>query len=271
MKTKSLIITLLVAMPIMATESYNEPSQHRWSASFGGIEFTDPVFEGYKFEGVSFGLSASHAGYYKGSHQKLSWEVYDYWTYNIASNSTLGSTNIAYLTGNIGFGSYNHWRPTKNFVLNSGLIVECFGGIKSLTTTDKASLDFQTQLLLYSDIRYTWWWQNWGLGISYKSYLNVLGMMIEPNTPQSLYALQKGIDANDIYFTSFHNRQGVKTDLALLFIFNNITLQTTFIYDSHWWQLNQMQKSYTRKLTCEIGVIINLKPILKTEAKTLFF
>jgi hypothetical protein len=99
----------------------------------------------------------------------------------------------------------------------------------------------------------------------------VLGMMIEPNTPQSLYALQKGIDANDIYFTSFHNRQGVKTDLALLFIFNNITLQTTFIYDSHWWQLNQMQKSYTRKLTCEIGVIINLKPIIKTEDKTLFF
>jgi hypothetical protein len=96
-------------------------------------------------------------------------------------------------------------------------------------------------------------------------------MMIEPNSPQNLYALHKGIEANDIYFTSFHNRQGAKTDLAILFIFNKITLQTSFIYDSHWWQLNQEQKSYTRKLTCEIGVIVNLQQIKKNEAKILYF
>ena len=271
MKTKSLIITLLIAMPIMAAENREEPLQNRWSASFGGIEFTDPVFEGYKFEGVSFGVSGNHSGYYNGTNQKLSWEVYDYWSYNIASNKILGNTNIAYWTSNIGFGTYNHWRPTKNFVLNSGLIIEFFGGIKSLTTTDKATLDIQTQLLLYSDFRYTWWWQNWGLGISYKSYLNVLGMMIEPNSSQNLYALHKGIEANDIYFTSFHNRQGAKTDLAILFILDNVTLQTAFIYDSHWWQLNKEQKSYTRKLTCEIGITINLTPIKIDKAKMLYF
>ena len=271
MKTKSFIIALLIAVPTIVTANYEEPTQNKWSASFGGIEFTDPVFEGYKFEGVSFGLSGSHAGYYKNTHQKLSWEVYDNWAYNIASNQTLGSTNIAYWTGNIGFGTYNHWRPAKNFVLNSGLIIECFGGIKTLTTTDKASLDVLTQLLLYSDFRYTWWWEHWGLGISYKSYLNVLGMMIEPNTPQNLYALHKGIKPDDIYFTSFHNRQGVKTDLAILFILNDITIQTTFIYDSHWWQLNQEQKSYTRKLTCEIGLIVNLTSIKKDKAQMLYF
>lgn len=158
MKTKLLIITLFFTLPIMAEEVYEESTQNRWSASFGGIEFSDPIFEGYKFEGVSFGISGNHAGYYKGTNQKLSWEVYDNWSYNVASNKELGNTNIAYWTSNIGFGTYNHWRAAKNFTLNSGLIVECFGGLKSLTTTDKASIDFQTQLLLYSDIRYVWWW-----------------------------------------------------------------------------------------------------------------
>jgi hypothetical protein len=96
-------------------------------------------------------------------------------------------------------------------------------------------------------------------------------MMIEPNTPQNLYALQKGIKADDVYFTSFHNRQGVKTDLAILFILKDVTLQTTFIYDSHWWQLSQEQKSYTRKLTCEIGLIVNLISIKKDKTKMLYF
>lgn len=271
MKTKSLIIALLISMPIFAAEDYEKTTQHRWAPAFGGIEFTDPVFEGYKFEGVSFGLSGSHTGYYKGTNQKLSWEVYDNWTYNIASNKTLGETNIAYWTGNVGFGTYNHWRAAKNFTLNSGLIVECFGGIKSLTTNDKATLDFQTQLLLYSDFRYVWWWQQWGLGISYKSYLNVLGMMIEPNQPQNLYALQKGITNDDVYFTSFHNRQGVKTDLAIIFLLEDVTLQASFIYDSHWWQLSKQQKSYTRKLTCEIGVSVNLTPTKRTDVKMLYY
>ena len=108
MKTKSLIITLLISAPIFAAEYYEKTTQNRWSVAFGGIEFTDPVFEGYKFEGVSFGLSGSHTGYYKGTNQKLSWEVYDNWAYNIASNKTLGETNITYWTGNIGFGTYNH-------------------------------------------------------------------------------------------------------------------------------------------------------------------
>lgn len=271
MKTKLLIITLFFTLPIMAEEVYEESTQNRWSASFGGIEFSDPIFEGYKFEGVSFGISGSHAGYYKGTNQKLSWEVYDNWSYNVASNKELGNTNIAYWTSNIGFGTYNHWRAAKNFTLNSGLIVECFGGLKSLTTTDKASIDFQTQLLLYSDIRYVWWWQKWGLGISYKSYLNILGMMIEPNAPQNLYALQKGITTDDIYFTSFHNRQGVKSDLAFLFILENVTLQATFIYDSHWWQLNEQQKSYTRKLTCELGIAVNLTPTKRLDVKNLYY
>jgi len=96
-------------------------------------------------------------------------------------------------------------------------------------------------------------------------------MMIEPNRPQNLYALHKGIKANDVYFTSFHNRQGVKTDLAIIFILRDVTLQTTFIYDSHWWQLNQEQKSYTRKLTCEVGVSVNLTPVKKNDAKMLYF
>ena len=96
-------------------------------------------------------------------------------------------------------------------------------------------------------------------------------MMIEPNQPQNLYALQKGITNDDVYFTSFHNRQGVKTDLAIIFLLEDVTLQASFIYDSHWWQLSKQQKSYTRKLTCEIGVSVNLTPTKRTDVKMLYY
>lgn len=230
-----------------------------YSFSFGEQKIADTYLSNQIYKGFTYQLEAKHGAYYK--NKKLSWYCYDRWKYANLINSSY-SALIRYGSINLGFATQYHWKLTPHLKISTGGIIDIFGSIKyqSRNVNNIASSDIQMQLLATTAIDYSWLWNKFAISINYSINTPLIGCMFVPEMGQSYYELYlnlpKGL--NDVtHFTSFHNRQGIKGEFAINFVFNKFTLYSGFVHNNQWWHANNLYFNNS-ELIGRIGTIIDI-------------
>ena len=264
MKLKLLIISIIVSVELLATETICH-SNNRFAINIGKMAITDHYLSNQEYKGLSLGLDINHTNYYNNTNNRLSWQIYDNWRYSQLINPSYTAI-IQYIGCNAGFATHYNWYPTKNLRLIAGSAIDAYGALKtqSRNINNPYSGDIQLNLLASIEAQYQLSWRKWALSFNYLTTTPLIGVMFVPEIGQSYYEIYLNLPSlnNITHFTSFHNRQGIKGNLSINFILPTVTLFVAMTHNHQWWKANNMN-FYIKELSGQIGIALNLSIIKK--------
>lgn len=236
-----------------------------WSVGVGSMSLADTYLSNQLYKGIVVDLHAEHHGWYRGSDRRLSWQVYDYWSYApmLVNVSYSAATQYAGLT--LGYGTHYVWRPVRGLELSAGGLLDIHGALKynQRNVNNIASGDIELQLLASVGVNWHYDWRRNRLTLGYSLSTPILGAMFVPEMGQSYYelylSLPKGL-SDVVHFSSFHNRQGVRGKFRVELTFGTGTLFLALNHDYRQWQANSISV-LNNTISGQLGFALNLKPL----------
>ncbi len=266
-RLKRILITgigacVLTIASAQATVSDSTLLNNIWAFGIGEIELYDSYLSPAIYSGLNYTWDATHGAFYKTSNNRVSWQNRNSFCYSTAYNPAY-SAAYNYVSGSIGYASYYHFRPVTKLVIMTGGLLNAEGGVKynSRNVNNIASGDIN--LTLYASVitRYNLKINKFHMGMQYELLTPIIGVMFVPEFGHSYYEmyenLPNGLD-QIIHFSSFHNKQGIKGNLALDFILSGITLRVGMAHNYQYWHANNLYFSQNQ-INFNIGTVVDLQ------------
>lgn len=213
---------------------------NRWKIGVGELVTTDQVLSDQKYKGVSISLSALHIGNYKKADKHIFWSFTDKFRYSSMLNASK-TARLHYVSLGLDFGTHYLFDLPKGFKLSVGGLADVYGAVRYVprNVNNIASADVQLGLRAIVTAHYLYrFHEGFAIGCHYGVSSPLIGCFFSPEYGESYYEIWKNMSgslARDVRFSSFHNRQGVRGELDLDFVFNHGVLTVGFSHENEWW------------------------------------
>ncbi len=240
-----------------------------WAFRVGRVKIFDQYLSPQEYKGTGYAWAATHGMYYPKTDYRVSWSVYETFRYANTVNASM-SAMIMYLSAEIGFGSYYHWRPVKNLTLQAGGAIEAAGGVKyqSRNVNNPGSGDIALTLLAVAKVRYDIPLRPLTISLQYDVSTPVIGCMFIPEWGQSyfeIYEHMKESLPDVVKLSSFHNKTGADGHFKIDLIFSGFTLRAGLVHENRWWHGNGLH-FYSNNIFGEIGTVVDLQMLCGRKA-----
>ena len=275
-KKLSVVVLLLSLFAGQASAQHDEQKGKVWTTSMsliaGDAVMANHYLSDQEYSGPVFGVGANLGAFYKKS-SKLSWDLdvaYFSRSYtpgmpdiNIANPAKTSFYNVMHVDAD--YGTYYNWNPIKNLYIKAGGSFDLLFGITAGQPNhinNAIDFDFQTQFNAAAGIQYGWYFKKFGIALNADVAVPFMGMALSSGKYEASHDSFLGDQIlpgsrTPLYFTSFHNLQGLNMEFGVDFLFKNITFFYSREVNNRWWNLNGIQ-NYRKYVLHRIGIKLDL-------------
>ena len=254
----------------VAKQREDKPLTSRWSFMAGSAQFANHYISNQEYSGIISGIKMEFGRMYRRSNN-LSWELdlgYASASDGFMNTNLPNPTNTNGISANvvdISYATHYNWMLGDNWMLKVGGALNIYGDINMQlenTMNNALSLQAATQLYASAGIGYKAEFDKWDLKIYYNISLPFAGVVFADTRYEDAFGsmIDQSVSTpteNHFRATTFHNFQGVNSEVGLDFVTRKVTITLAYEASNRWWTATDVQ-NYRKVSMVKLGFGVNL-------------